>query len=265
MCRGVPPSHGGLLFGRGVQEHLGEELHRHQRSRRRCARSSRRAGEALRQDTRDSGAVRDDEVTQAGGSVRGLYGGEFQSQVRAGLCRRHGLARAPRRSDEGRSSPPGRCRRHAVLGRSHPPGHGAAEAEVCRVAQQRELTRACGHVAGFSPRDTTTAATRSPVTLSVVRHMSRKRSTPRISPSPSSGTPTPARISAITDSEPPGTPAVPTPARMPTSITNSWSARLRSTPKNCARNSTVTPSNIAVPFWLAVAPMVSTKREIFGG
>ena len=24
---------------------------------------------------------------------------------------------------------------------------------------------------------------------------------------------------------------------------------------------TVTPSNIAVPFWLAVAPMVSTKRE----
>src|SRR5678815_2689189 len=69
----------------------------------------------------------------------------------------------------------------------------------------------CGHAAGFSPRDTTTAATRSPVTLSVVRHMSRKRSTPRISPSPSSGTPTIPRIIATTGIEPAGTPAVPMP------------------------------------------------------
>src|SRR3546814_6887048 len=36
-----------------------------------------------------------------------------------------------------------------------------------------------------SPRDTTTAAARSPVTFSVVRHMSRKRSTPSTSPMPS--------------------------------------------------------------------------------
>ena len=42
----------------------------------------------------------------------------------------------------------------------------------------------------FSCRDTTTAAARSPVTLSVVRHMSRKRSTPRMRPMPSGGTPT---------------------------------------------------------------------------
>src|SRR3546814_17851393 len=35
-----------------------------------------------------------------------------------------------------------------------------------------------------SPRDTTTAAARSPVPFSVVRHMSRKRSTPSTSPMP---------------------------------------------------------------------------------
>src|SRR5262249_4639338 len=38
-----------------------------------------------------------------------------------------------------------------------------------------------------SPRATETAAARSPTTLRVVRHMSRKRSTPRMSPSPSGG------------------------------------------------------------------------------
>ena len=40
---------------------------------------------------------------------------------------------------------------------------------------------------------------------------------------------------------------------------------VRSTPKNWARNSTVTPSNRAVPFWLAVAPTVRTKRAILRG
>ena len=69
----------------------------------------------------------------------------------------------------------------------------------------------------------------------------------------------------MTGSEPAGTPAVPTPARMQTIITKSCWASDRSTLKNCARNSTVTPSNIAVPFWLAVAPMVRTKRAICGG
>jgi hypothetical protein len=41
-----------------------------------------------------------------------------------------------------------------------------------------------------SPFDTTAASIRSPVTFRVVRHMSRKRSTPRIRPMPSGGTPT---------------------------------------------------------------------------
>ena len=69
------------------------------------------------------------------------------------------------------------------------------------------------------------------------------------------------RISATTGSEPAGTPAVPMPPRMQTSITVTCWPSVRSMPKNWARKRTVTPSNIAVPFWLAVAPMVSTKRD----
>src|SRR5258705_469187 len=64
-----------------------------------------------------------------------------------------------------------------------------------------------------SPREITTAAAKSPLTLRVVRHMSRKRSTPRIMPIPSGGTPTMPRMSATTGSEPAGTPAVPMPPR----------------------------------------------------
>jgi len=70
-----------------------------------------------------------------------------------------------------------------------------------------------------SPRDTTTAAAKSPVTFSVVRHMSRNRSTPRIRPMPSTGTPTMPRMIATTGIDPAGTPAVPMPPRMQTSTT----------------------------------------------
>ena len=71
-----------------------------------------------------------------------------------------------------------------------------------------------------SPREMITAATRSPLTFSVVRHMSRNRSTPKMMPIPSGGTPTMPRISAITGSEPAGTPAVPMPpsTQIPTTI-----------------------------------------------
>ena len=48
---------------------------------------------------------------------------------------------------------------------------------------------------------------------------------------------------------------------MQTAITMICWPMLRSTPKNWARKITVTPSNSAVPFWLAVAPTVSTKRD----
>ncbi|PUE93939.1 hypothetical protein C7T79_12420 [Xanthomonas oryzae pv. oryzicola] len=82
---------------------------------------------------------------------------------------------------------------------------------------------------------------------------------------PTGFTPTIAQISATTGSEPDGTPAVPIPPRMQTSITTTCCPRLRSTLKNCARKITVTPSNSAVPFWLAVAPTVSTKRDTRGG
>ena len=49
---------------------------------------------------------------------------------------------------------------------------------------------------------------------------------------------------------------------MHSTSTSTCCDKASSTPKACARNSTVTPSNSAVPFWLAVAPTVSTKREI---
>ena len=77
--------------------------------------------------------------------------------------------------------------------------------------------------------------------------------------------PTDARINAITGSEPAGTPAVPMPPNMQISITKICCISVSSMPKNCARKITVTPSNIAVPFWFAVAPIVSTKRATRSG
>ena len=82
---------------------------------------------------------------------------------------------------------------------------------------------------------------------------------------PSAGTPTMTRIIATTGSDPAGTPAVPTPPRMQTSMTTICCVKVSSMLKNWARNRTVTPSNKAVPFWLAVAPTVRTKRAIFRG
>ena len=80
----------------------------------------------------------------------------------------------------------------------------AGSASSCRRCELERASRRTGSL----PLSAliTCAATRSPMTLSVVRHMSRKRSTPRIRPMPSGGTPTMPRISAITGSEPPGTP-----------------------------------------------------------
>lgn len=70
---------------------------------------------------------------------------------------------------------------------------------------------------------------------------------------PSGGTPTMSQIRATTGKEPAGTPAVPIPPRMHTNITVNCCASVSSMPKNRARISTVTPSNKAVPFWLALA------------
>ena len=55
-----------------------------------------------------------------------------------------------------------------------------------------------------SPAEITCAATRSPMTFSVVRHMSRKRSTPSTRAIACGSIPTIARISATTGSEPAG-------------------------------------------------------------
>jgi RNA polymerase sigma factor (sigma-70 family) len=72
----------------------------------------------------------------------------------------------------------------------------------------------------LSPREITTAAAKSPLTFRVVRHMSRNRSTPKMMPIPSGGTPTIPSINATTGSEPAGTPAVPMPpsTQIPTTI-----------------------------------------------
>jgi RNA polymerase sigma factor (sigma-70 family) len=84
---------------------------------------------------------------------------------------------------------------------------------LVRLRRRIEQHAGWTHEGARSPREITTAAARSPLTLSVVRHMSRNRSTPKIIPMPSGGTPTIPRISATTGSEPAGTPAVPMPPR----------------------------------------------------
>ena len=107
--------------------------------------------------------------------------------------------------------------------------------------------------------------TKSPDTFNVVLHISRNRSTPRIKPIPSGGTPTCTHKMAIRGKDPPGTPAVPTPAKTDMSTTTSWFSKERLRPYTWARKRTTTPSKSAVPFWLAEAPQVNTKREILAG
>ena len=91
---------------------------------------------------------------------------------------------------------------------------------LVRLRRRIEQLEAWAQEAGRSPREITTAAARSPLTLRVVRHMSRNRSTPKIMPIPSGGTPTMPRINATTGNEPAGTPAVPIPpsTQIPTTI-----------------------------------------------
>ncbi len=74
---------------------------------------------------------------------------------------------------------------------------GGWTTQGCRAGHAAAVSRRSGTQAGrgtlfvavSSPRATTTAVARSPVTLSAVRHMSRKRSTPRMIAIPSGGTP----------------------------------------------------------------------------
>jgi len=87
-----------------------------------------------------------------------------------------------------------------------------------------------GQAGARSPREMTTAAAKSPLTFSVVRHMSRNRSTPKMIPIPSGGTPTIPSISATTGSEPAGTPAVPMPPRTQIETTIICRANPSSTP-----------------------------------
>jgi hypothetical protein len=84
-------------------------------------------------------------------------------------------------------------------------------------------------------------------------------------PIPSGGIPTVWRTITMRGSDPPGTPAVPTPARIDMRTTVICCGSVRSMPNTCARKRTVTPSKSAVPFWLPVAPTVRTKFPILGG
>jgi len=78
------------------------------------------------------------------------------------------------------------------------------------------------------------AHTTSPVTFTMVRPMSSRRSTPRTRARPSGGTPTCAITIINRGSEPPGTPAAPIEVSTHRTTTSICSPRLKSTPKICA-------------------------------
>ena len=80
----------------------------------------------------------------------------------------------------------------------------------------------------------------------------------------SGSTPKEASTAAIIGKVPPGTPAVPMLAIRAQPATTSCWEKPSSTPAACARKITVTPSYSAVPFWLVLAPAVSTNRETSG-
>src|SRR2546422_6048294 len=105
----------------------------------------------------------------------------------------------------------------------------------------------------------------SPTTLIVVRAMSRIRSTPMIIAMVRGSTFTAASTPINNGKDPPGTPAAPTAVITLRIMTTTCWDNVRGTPKTCARKSTVTPSNSAVPFMHIVDPSGSTKPAILGG
>src|SRR6267143_6507482 len=133
---------------------------------------------------------------------------------------------------------------------------------ACTILMSPLITRG-SH--SLSVRATYTAAVRSPHTLTVVRHMSRIRSTPRMTAMPSGGTPTVASTTIKSGNDPPGTPAAPTAVMTLSTSTTICVPRSSDTPNTCARKRTVTPSYSAVPFMHIVEPRGSTKPAILGG
>src|SRR5437016_8563441 len=105
----------------------------------------------------------------------------------------------------------------------------------------------------------------SPTTLIVVRAMSRIRSTPMIIAMVRGSTFTAASTHNNNGKDQPGTPAAPTAVITLRIMTTTCWDNVRGTPKTCARKSTVTPSNSAVPFMHIVDPSGSTKPAILGG
>jgi len=108
---------------------------------------------------------------------------------------------------------------------------------------------------------------KSPVTLTIVRVMSRMRSTPKTMPIAAAGTSvvTEATTMPISGSEPPGTPAMPVAVNTQSSRTINSCSSDRSTPKIWQRKIAVTASKSAVPLWFIDALKGSTNRATRGG
>ena len=108
----------------------------------------------------------------------------------------------------------------------------------------------------------TVAAVMSPVTLMVVRHISKIRSTPMMRAMPSAGMPRLLRIVASTTRPTPGVAGVPIDAPIVVSSKINVSAKLSSMPKTWHKNKAAMAWYMAVPSILIVAPRGIVKRLI---
>ena len=154
----------------------------------------------------------------------------------------------------------------ATGARCRPARHPARAAGAGRVKPQRTISSsfaasvAVGCASPLSPFDTTAASIRSPVTLSVVRHMSK---TVDAEDQADAFRRHPDHAADQRDHrQRTGRHAGGADAAEDAHEHHRHLLRQRQVhAEELGENSTVTPSNSAVPFWLAVAPTVSTKRE----
>src|SRR5690606_38613310 len=113
-----------------------------------------------------------------------------------------------------------------------------------------------------SSRATMVAATPSPITLTLVRHISSILSKTNSTPMASAGKPAAVMMMAIATSEADGTPATPTAVNRDMTATATWVPKLKSRPYAWIRNSAAAHSYKAVPSILIVAPIGSTKLVV---
>lgn len=99
----------------------------------------------------------------------------------------------------------------------------------------------------------------SPITFMAVLPISNRRSIPATKATPSTGSPTLCSATASIIMPAPGTPAVPTEARVALSVKTTHWERVKFTPKHAAIKVTQTPWYMPVPSILTVAPNGMTK------